>query len=168
MTTFHQEEDGAKYSVWRASSRLRYILCDECICKNNITLSLLFPCCLESNLIFLNGNLQQSHSTHFLKTQFLLSQNCINNPNGKKSIAGSPSIVMKNSHLVHLVNLKVLSLNYFLKNTLINIQNSALIKFRKKERHYCPVTLFHLHLDSSQDIVIYNCCPITFSKPDFL
>lgn len=71
-------------------------------------------------MVFLNSSVQQGNSTHFLKTQFLISesQGCINNPKGKKGIAVSPSIVMKNSHLFHLVNLTVLSLHYALKNNL--------------------------------------------------
>lgn len=130
MATFQQKEgEGAEHSVWRTLSRLRYILCDEYICKNNITLSVLFPCCLESNLIFLNSNLQQGNSTQFLKTQLLISesQSCINNPNGKKSIAGSPSIVMKKSRLVHLVNLTVRSLNYALKNSLNSCMSKIIL-----------------------------------------
>lgn len=128
MATFQQKEgEGAEHSVWRTLSRLRYILCDEYICKNNITLSVL--CCLGSNLIFLNSNLQQGNSTQFLKTQLLISesQSCINNPNGKKSIAGSPPIVMKNSRLVHLVNWTVRSLNYALKNSLNSCMSKIIL-----------------------------------------
>lgn len=104
MTTLQQNEgDGAECSVWRMLSRLRHMLCDECVCKNDITLSVLFPCCFECNLIFLHNKLLQGNSTQLLKTQSLIavSQSYIHSPQGKKSIVVTPSIVRKNSHLVH-------------------------------------------------------------------
>lgn len=75
------------------------------------------------------SNVQQGNSTHFLKTQFLISesQSCIHNPKGKKSVAGSPSIVMKKSHLLRLANLTVLSLNYALKNNLNSYMSKIIL-----------------------------------------